>query len=56
MASFTHLILTSAERYAAVRHPFVYENQVIEVRIVIASGLAWDIAILLPISGTNAQN
>jgi len=48
MASFTHLILLSAERYIAVRHPFTYENQVTEVRIIIASGLAWVIALLLP--------
>ena len=49
MASFTHLILLSAERYVAVRHPFVYENQVTEARIIIASGLAWIIALLLPL-------
>ena len=48
-ASFTHLILLSAERYVAVRHPFVYENQVTEARIIIASGLAWIIALLLPL-------
>ena len=49
LASFTHLILLSAERYVAVRHPFVYENQVTEARIIIASGLAWIIALLLPL-------
>ena len=48
MASFTHLILMSAERYVAVRHTFAYENQVTEARIIIASGLAWVIALLLP--------
>ena len=47
-ASFTHLILMSAERYVAVRHPFTYENHVTELRIIIAFGLAWVIAILLP--------
>ena len=46
-ASFTHLILMSAERYVAVRHPFTYENHVTELRIIIAFGLAWVIAILL---------
>ena len=49
LASFTHLILLSAERYVAVRHPFVYENQVTEARIIIASCLAWIIALLLPL-------
>ena len=49
MASFTHLILLSAERYVAVRHPFVYENQVTEARIIIASGMAWIIGLLLPL-------
>ena len=52
MASFTHLILMSAERYVAVRHPFVYENLVSEARIIIASGLAWVIALLLPMEET----
>ena len=47
-ASFTHLILMNAERYVAVRHPYAYENQVTEARIIIASGLAWAIALLLP--------
>ena len=49
MASFTHLILLSAERYVAVRHPFVYESQVTKVRIMIASVMAWIIALLLPL-------
>ena len=49
MASFTHLILLSAERYVAVRHPFVYESLVTEARIMIASGLAWIIALLFPL-------
>jgi len=48
IASSTHLILMSAERYAAVRHPFAYEDKVTEVRIIIVSGLAWLIALLLP--------
>ena len=49
MPSFTLSIFISAERYAAVRHPFAYESQVTEGRIIIASGLAWVIALLLPI-------
>ena len=40
LASFHHLALMSAERYVAIKHPFVYETQVTEVRIVMASALA----------------
>ncbi len=47
-ASRYHLLLMSAERYLAIKHPFAYENQVTEVRIIIASGLAWAAAIVLP--------
>ena len=46
-ASFYHLLLMSAERYLAIKHPFTYENKVTEVRIIIASGLAWAAAIAL---------
>ena len=38
----------SAERYVAVRHPFTHENQVTEVRIIIASTLSWVTALLFP--------
>ena len=38
----------SAERYVAIRHPFVHDNQITEVRIIIASGLTWAAAIILP--------
>ena len=48
MRSFNHLLLLSAERYLAVKHPFAYENLVIEVRIIVASGLSWAAAILFP--------
>ena len=48
LASVYHLLLMSAERYFAVKHPFAYETQVTEVRIIIASGLAWAAAIILP--------
>ena len=47
-ASFTHLVLLSAERYVAVRHPFTHENQVTEVRIIIASTLSWVTVLLFP--------
>ncbi|XP_078357297.1 adenosine receptor A3-like [Oculina patagonica] len=46
LASLHHLILMSAERYVAIKHPFAHENQVTEVRIIIASGLAWATAII----------
>ena len=51
LASFHHLALMSAERYVAIKHPFVYETQVTEVRIVMASALAWAAAIVLSIKG-----
>ena len=41
----------SGERYVAIKHPFVYETQVTEVRIVMASALAWAAAIVLSIKG-----
>ena len=48
-ASFNNLILTSAERYLAIKHTFAHENRVTAVRIIIASGLAWVAAIIFPI-------
>ena len=47
-ASVYHLVLMSVERYFAIKHPFVHENQVTKVRIIIASGLAWAASIVLP--------
>ena len=47
LASFYHLVLLNAERYIAIKHPFAYETQVTEIRIVIASCLAWTVAIIL---------
>ena len=47
-ASLYHLLLMSAERYLAVKHPFVHENHVTEARIIVVSGLAWAAAIILP--------
>ncbi|XP_078342154.1 beta-1 adrenergic receptor-like [Oculina patagonica] len=49
VASFSHLLLMSAERYVAIKQPFTHENQVTEVRIIIASCLAWSVAIILPV-------
>ena len=51
LASFHHLVLMSAERYVAIKHPFVYETQVTEVRIVMASVLAWVAGIILSYIG-----
>ncbi|XP_078342984.1 adenosine receptor A3-like [Oculina patagonica] len=48
LATLYHLLLMSAERYLAIKHTFAHENQVTEVRIMIASGLAWAAAILIP--------
>ena len=47
-ASLYHLFLISFERYIAIKHPFTYENKATKGRIIIASGLAWAEAILLP--------
>ena len=46
----------SAERYVAVRHPFTYENHVTELRIIVAFGLAWVIALLFPNEDVLATN
>ena len=48
LASFHHLVLMSAERYVAIKHPFAYDTKVTEVRIIIASALAWATAIIIP--------
>ena len=48
-ASLNHLLLVTAERYIAIKHSFAYENQVTEVRIIIASALVWAAAIALPV-------
>ena len=50
IASFLHLFLMTAERYLAIKHPFMYENQVTEIRIMIASGVLWVAAIILPLN------
>ena len=39
--------MLSAERYVAIKQPFIYEAQVTEVRIIIGSALAWTIAVFL---------
>ena len=47
-ATLNHLFLISLERYIAIKHPFTYQNKVTAGRIIIASGLAWVVVILLP--------
>lgn len=49
LASLHNLVLLSAERYIAIKHTFQYDNVVTEVRMIIASGLAWAAVILLPV-------
>ena len=51
LASLHHIVLMSAERYVAIKHPFTHETQVTEVRIIMASVLAWAAAIILYIIG-----
>ncbi|XP_078363034.1 adenosine receptor A3-like [Oculina patagonica] len=58
LASLYHLLLMSFERYLAIKHTFAYEDQVTKARIMIASGLAWAAAIILPTQDlwlTNSQ-
>ena len=49
LASLYHLVLMGGERYLAIKHPFAYDNLVSEVRIIIASGLAWAAVFILPL-------
>ena len=48
IGSLNHFVLLSAERYIAIEHPFTYENLVTEVRIIVATGLVWAVAIAIP--------
>jgi len=48
LASLHHLVLMSAERFVAIKHPFTYETKVTEGRIIMASALAWVTAIIIP--------
>ena len=43
-----HSVVLNAERYLAIKHSFAYENLVTEVRIIVASCLAWAAAIIPP--------
>ena len=55
IASLNHFVVLSAERYIAIKHSFAYENLVTEVRIITASGLAWVVAIILPMEDSGQQ-
>ena len=48
IASLNNLVVLSAERFLAIKRSFAYESLVTEVRIMVASCLAWAVAILLP--------
>ena len=48
MTSLNLCVVLSAERYVAIKHSFAYKKLVTEVRIIVASGLAWAAAIILP--------
>ena len=56
LASLHHLFLISAERYFTVKHPFTYKTLVTEVRVIIASCLAWAAAVLLPVENLLLKN
>lgn len=47
LSSMHHMVLVSAERYFAIKHPFTHETQVTEVRIIMASALAWAAAVII---------
>ena len=47
LASLHHMVLMSAERYVAIKHPFTHETQVTEIRIILVSVLAWTAAIII---------
>ena len=49
LASLYHFVLLGGERYLAIKHPFAYDSLVSEVRIIIASGLAWAAVFILPL-------
>ena len=48
LTSLNLFVLLSAERYIAIKHPFAHEVHVTEVRIIVATALAWAVAIAIP--------
>ena len=48
-ASLLHLALITGERYLAMKHPFTYTTVVTEVRLLVASALAWLLPLILHI-------
>ena len=50
-SSLIHLILTSGERCLAMKHAYAYSNGLVtEVRLLVSSGLAWLLSLILHIS------
>ena len=47
LAFLHHLVLMSAERYVAIKHPFICEKHITEVRIIMVSALVWIATIIL---------
>ena len=56
VATLNHLVVLSAERYLAMKHPFGYGNLVTKVRIIVASGLVWAVAIIFSIEDFFSTN
>ena len=44
--SLFHLVLVSVERYLAIKHPFYYDGHITTTRLIIASSIAWILALL----------
>lgn len=55
IASLKLFVLLSADRYIAIKHSFGYQNLVTEVRIILASGLAWTAASSFPWTTSGQQ-
>ena len=49
LSSLFHLLVMTVERYIAIKHTFAHQYQVTEARIIIASCVAWVVAIVLPL-------
>ena len=52
LASLYHLFVMSGERYLAIKHSFAYQSGLVnEARIIVASGLSWFAAVIIPLIG-----
>ena len=56
VATVTHFVVLSAERYLAIKHSFAYESLVTEVRIIVTSGLVWAVAIIVSLEDFLPKN